>query len=277
MKSNVIALIVPDIINPFFANIAGVIIDKARSCGYIIELFDTLENLSEERRTLENTQLQNIDGIILVPSGSNPSYVLDVFNANVPIVLIDRYFENCDIPYISTNNYLGSYNATEYLINAGHRNILCIQGQSDSITTRERARGYIDAMNKYGNSEYCNIVGKDYTLQNGYIETKISLSSENHPTAIYTMSSTILLGALKAIQENNLSIPEDISILSFDNQQFMDFLNPPITRVKQPIEDIGSMSFKLLLDEINNKEKSTKQILLNPELIIRKSVKIITK
>ena len=148
-RTNTIGLMVPSIDNPFFANIANVIIHEARLYKYTVILIDSMENEKDEREGIDSLMSRNIDGIIIVPCGRD-AHSLEEAATRTPIVLIDRYFPETTLPYVSTDNYLGSYNATRMLLESGHRKIRCIQGPPSSITTIERVRGYSEALQSYG-------------------------------------------------------------------------------------------------------------------------------
>lgn len=119
--------------------------------------------------------------------------------------------------------------------------------------------------------------GNDFTVQNGYGETKLLLGARNRPTALFAQSNTIALGAYKAIREAGLTIPDDISLIGFDNYMHMDFIDPPLARIAQPIDEMGVLAVKILIRHMENKEEPASQILLSPSLIAGKSVRIITE
>lgn len=273
-KTDTLGLLVPGIDNPFFANIANVIIHEARMHNYTVILTDSMENEDNERACLASLTSRNIDGIVVVPCGNGADY-LETVARRTPLILVDRYFADTSLPYVSTDNYLGGLNATQMLLDSGHRDILCIQGPPTAITTLERVRGYRDALVRAGLASNAWVSGEDFSIQNGYIETKLALGASRRPTAIFALSNTILLGAMKAIGEAGLKIPDDISILSFDNNLYLDFLAPAITRVSQPIEEIGIIAVKLLLQIVQGKHFGNAQILLPPNLIVRHSVRVI--
>ena len=150
---------------------------------------------------------------------------------------------------------------------------MCIQGSPLSITSRNRVKGYRDAMVSAGLEDFVNIRGNDYSVQNGYIETKLELLSGRPVSAIFALSSTILLGAMKAIEEQGLKVPDDISLVSFDNNVFLDYLNPPITRVCQPVEHIGIVAVKLLMDSILGLSIRQPSMLLPPTVTLRNSIR----
>ncbi len=271
-KTYTIGLLIPDVENPFFANIASTIIYEAKNSEYTIILVNTMESVKHEEEGLKSLLSRSVDGIILVPCGNTPEYIEKISNHTTPILLIDRHFSGTSLSYVCTDNFQGAFDATQHLINNGHKKIACIQGVAHSMPVKERIRGYSEALKANGLSGYSYISGENFSIKNGYIETKLILNSNNRPTAIFAMSSTILLGAIKAIREAGLSIPNDISIISFDNSVYLDFFDPAITRIAQPINDIGSLSIKLLIKEIDNPDLAPMHILLPPSLIIRDSV-----
>jgi LacI family transcriptional regulator len=270
-STHTIGLLVPRIDNPFFANIASIIIQEANKYSYPVMVIDTCENPLDEERALDTLVSRSVDGIIMAPCTDNPAKISNI-NLQIPVVLIDRYFEDENLPYVATDNYAGAYNATSMLIAAGHSNILCVQGSPLSITSRKRVLGYCDAMTKAGLEANIDIRGNDFSIQNGYIETKMALNSGRPFTAIFSLSSTILLGSMKAVQEHGLTVPTDISMLSFDNNTFLDYMNPPITRVCQPVDYIGIMAVKMLMDTIRGGEIKQKEVLLPPSIITGNSI-----
>jgi LacI family transcriptional regulator len=162
--------------------------------------------------------------------------------------------------------------AMQLLINAGHRNIFCISGPSVSITTKERLRGCQAAIKESGMDINFASRGNEFSSRNGYVETQLLLSGLNRPTAIFALSNTILLGSLEALREKNVKVPDEMSIVSFDDNIYMDYLSPAITRVVQPINNIGMAAVKLLLQSIESKSKPDGHILMNPTIIHRDSV-----
>ncbi len=271
-STRTIGLIVPHIDNIFFANIASVIIREAKKYDHTVMLIDSLEDPVEEIKIIKSLIARKIDGVILVPAAANPSEI-EALSQKIPMLLVDRYYEDSELPYVSTDNYLGAYLATDLLIENGHSDILSIQGSTDSITSKERSRGYIDAIKRCERPITHNIRGSEFSIQNGYIETKLALNSANRPSAIFAMSNTILFGAMKAINEHHIDIPKDISIVSFDDNFALDFLSPPITRISQPTNEMGMMAVKILMQMIKNGSTPHTKMLLKPDIIKRGSVK----
>ena len=271
VKSRTIGVLLPSVANPYFADIASAIIAELNKKGFTAIVVDTMENeerLSEMARDLLTRQ---VEGIIAVPCGNNP-VPLERVSQQIPVVLTDRYYEGSPLPYVTTNNRLGSFDICTLLLNSGHRRIACIQGASDSMPNLERIKGYREAMDSFDNGENCIIVGNEFSVLNGYLETKLLLSGPSRPDAIFALSNTIMLGSLKAIREAGLTIPGDIAIASFDNNLYMDYLTPAITRVSQPTDDMSKLTVKILLDRINGTAQGSSQIKLSPTIIFGKSI-----
>lgn len=234
-RTNTLGLLIPQVSNPYFADIASAIIREARSHGYTVMVVDTMENEENEQEG-------------------------------------DRSFERTSLPYVCTDNYRGGVEATRILLQSGHRRIACIQGVPHSMPNRRRVQGYLDALRQAGLQEEAIITGDAFSLENGYRQTKLAVDGPDRPTAIFALSNTILLGAVKAIRESGLRIPEDISVVSFDDNPYLDFLVPAITRIGQPVEEIGKTAVRLLLESIREEVRCRTQLQLPPERIVRDSV-----
>ena len=276
-KSNAIGLIVPDISNPFFAQLARIITSESRKRGYSIILADSEDNPDTEVELLKVLVDRKVDAIIIAPTSDRREHIDNVISHGTDVIMVDRYFEDSNIPFVTTDNYHGAYEATNFLLDNGHRNIACIQGSTHTMPNIERVQGFSDACNENGVKNPI-IVGKSFSIQNGYLETKLLLASKNNhiPTAFLCLSTMTLLGVLKALKEANLKVPEDVSIIAFDNQAFIDYLNPPITTIAQSIEEIGNVAINVLIDKLEDENTDLNiSIKLRPRLIHRDSVRTI--
>jgi len=271
-KSNTIALIVPSIQNPFFAELTSNINAEIRKYGYTTMIGDSDENLEIEKKELQQMISRNVDGLIIVPCGNQWDHIKYLYDLGLPIICIDRYFEDLEIPFVSTDNYDGAYNATKYLIENGHSLITCIQGIQYSTPNKLRVKGFKDAMEEAGFHNYI-ITGDDFSLQNGYLETRLLFYQNQVPTAIFTLSNTIALGCMKALKEMNIRIPEDISLITFDDHPYLEYLETPLSCIAQPVSDISKLAVKFLFSQINKEENSNQQVLLKPQMKLKKSVK----
>lgn len=271
-KTRTIALIIPSLVNPFFANIAGQIATEIQSKGYISLISDSNESIKIEKEELNNVISRNVDGIIIGSAGKLGDHIVEIQKRGIPVVCIDRYFDNLDVHCVATDNYLGGYLAAKHLIENGHSGIACIQGIEHSTPNRLRIKGFKAAMKETENGNY-SVTGSDFTVQNGYTETLLLLQEKQRPTAIFTLSNTIALGAIKALREKKVKIPEEISLITFDDHPYLEYLATPLTCIAQPTKDICRIAIRLLFSEMNNKSTETKRVFLKPEIVIRNSVK----
>lgn len=268
-KTNTIGLIVPDISNPFFANLARTLSTELRAQNKLILLGDTNDDLDLEKETLQLLAGRKVDGILITPVGINMHHFKPF--KHIPTVFIDRYFEKGDIPFSTVDNHLAAYQATSYFLKNNHRQIACIQGLPNSITNKERVAGFQSAVAHYSDDVKTTIIGKDFGLENGYFSLRTLLEKEEIPTAILTFSNQIAIGAMKAIKEAGLIIPHDISLISFDEQPYFQLTAPPITTIQQPITEIAKNAVKMLMDMIAGQKVDN--CILRPKLVIRESVR----
>lgn len=275
-KTNMIGLILPSVSNKFFADIASTIISECRTNGYTTIVMDVSEKEEFQKECIRSLVTRGVDGMIIAPCGDDPTQLEMINETYFPVVLIDRYFKDSSLSYVTANNFQGGMMAVRHLIAQGHNKIACIQGVIESIPNQKRVNGYKQAMKEAGLEDNIYVQGDAFSIQNGYVETKFMLSgySAYKPTAIFALSNTIVLGVVKAIKESGLKIPEDISVISFDDNIYLDYMEPPITRIIQPVEGMAKLAVKLLFNNINSPsdERNKSELQLSTELIQRGSV-----
>ena len=270
-KSNTIALLIPTIRNPFFGTMASQLNKELRKREFVTIFYESDEDETIEAESLKKLLSIKIAGLLIAPCGTSFEEIEKLHQKGLPIVCIDRYFEDIEIPYVATDNFIGGYKATKYLIENGHRNIACIQGNKYSMPNIKRVEGYSEAM-KEAKIKNLYIEGEAFDEQNGYIETKLLLQKKEKISAIFTLSNTIAIGCLRALKEEGIRVPQDMSLITFDDSPYLDLLSTPITSVSQPITEISKIAIKILIAELNNEPLSTTQILLKPKIIYRDSV-----
>lgn len=272
-NTKTIGVILPSVTNPFFAELAGTIVDEVKRRGYIAILSVTMESEVEQESCLSALLSRNVAGIIAAPCGNNQSIFHSVNSDMVPVVLIDRFFLDSTLSYVTSNNHKGAVDATNILINNGHRRIACIQGDVDSIPNQRRVSGYMQAMKNAGLEKNIRVVGDSFSIQGGYMETCLLAGDErNRPTAIFALSYTIVLGVMKALDEMGLKIGEDMAVISFDDNMSLDYMQPPITRVAQPTEEMGRFAVKVLFEHIENSDANITQIKLTTRILNGNSI-----
>lgn len=277
-KSSTIGLVVPDISNPWFSTIALEVEKKCRKNEYNVILCNSGDDVKTEKRSLSLLQNWMVDGFIIAPTGIEYKHLVSLKKKGVPLVLIDRFFENADLPFVSTNDFAGAVAANEYLIKNGHKKIACIQGIENTSPNIQRVNGYKQALinHKIGVKQEL-IYGNDFSFQNGYHCTKqlVKGLAKSKVTAVFSAGNQISLGILKALKEENIKVPSDLSIVSFDDHNYLELLYTPLTTVSHMNENLGQRALALLfgiIEEGYSKEIAT-GYLLPTKLVIRESVK----
>ena len=270
-----VGLLIPDIANPYFAGIAKNVEMAARQDGYSVFLCDSQENTSLEIESLALLRGRKVDGLVIAPVGQSAQHLEPLREADLPVVVIDRYFPRLKLPYVVSDNYRAALEATSYLIDRGHRRIACVQGLARTSPNSERVRGYKVALKNHGIAgDDALIVGSSFGEENGYVHAKLLLKRSKAITAILALSNLIALGILRALAEEGLRVPGDISMICFDDQPYCAYLNPPLTTINQDNEQMGQIAARLLLEQIQSpRPLSGEGIVLPTKLVERASVR----
>lgn len=268
-----IGIIVPDISNPFFSEIVKSLAGELRKKGYNFILYDSDEDINIERSGVKSLLEKRVDGFVIASVGQDFSHIQKIRDSEIPVVMVDRCFADLDVDSVSVDNVKGSMLAVNYLIKEGHSRIAFIQGLHGTYANENRLEGYKLALQQAGISiDEQLIVGDDFRTFNGYLKTKSLLGISNPPTAIFTAGDLIALGALEACKENNIVIPTELSLITFDDPIFATYLSPALSAVEQPTLKIAEMAVAMLYNRIKNPNDERRRILLEPKLNIRNSV-----
>ena len=277
-KTNSIGIIVGNVLSQFYSVIAKSVEDTANKFGYHTILCNGDENPEKELEYLKVLKSNRVDGIILVPTGKNSKYIHNLINTRIKVVLLDRLIEGVDCDAVLVDNTTGAYKAVKHLIDQGYRKIGIVDGYLDRTTGAERLKGYLQAIEEAGIAKDDSLIKiGNFKKESGKKLTKELLEQSNKPEAIFTTNIDMSMGALIAIKEMGLSIPDDIGIVCFDDSDWALILEPPITVIRQPVYQLGSMAVELLIKKIESKRKNFKKIpsitTLETELISRESTK----
>ncbi len=274
-KSHLIGLIIPDITNPYFAEMARHIEMEANAKGYNVILCNSDDEIENELKYIRLLKEKNIDGLILVSASlSLHSEVKELEANNIPVVILDRVKQYEKEHIIIFDNRKAGYMATDYLISQGHEHIACLIGPLGNDSTQERLLGHKKALlthNYRANTE--RVFEGDYKVEGGYKAMKEILKTD--ATAVFVFNDYMAIGAYKAIYEANLSVPEDISIIGIDNLYLSSIINPQLTTIEQPAALMGEAAVKMLHQVIKGHDSYDKKACFDPKLIVRDSVKLI--
>ncbi len=273
-KSDTIGLIIPDISNSFFAEIAKSIEEESYKTGYNLVVCVTNENQDKEIKFVQNLLNRGIDGLIIAPAQDSYRHLMALKKKNYPFVLIDRCFEEFETNAVISDNEAAAFEAVEYLANLGHHRIAFLSGRPTIYTIRKRLEGYKNAVKLFELDKDSELISRGgFTVDDGYNETLKLLSLERPPSAILVSGNRITIGALKASVEKGFSIPEDISIIGFTDSIVAPYLMTPLSSISHPLQDMGRRAFELLLEHINSKGTLPfSKIIVKTQLHIRESI-----
>ncbi len=272
-----LGFIVPDIANPFFSELARVIQKEAQKLEYNVLYYNTADNLSQEEKSLKMLIKKRVDGVIIIPIlKQKEKKVLQKLKENeIPFVYLNRYLDEPPSDYVIIDNAYGVKKAVEYLISLGHQRIGCISSQPFTKIIAQRLKGYRYALKEH------NLTVKDSLIkisshrygEGGYEALNKLLSLEDRPTAIFATNDITAIGALRAAKDKGINIPDELSIVGFDNIEASTYLEVPLTTISQPAERMGKIALDILMKRIEEQHKEIQKIVLKPELIKRDSCK----
>ena len=271
-RTQTLALIMTDITNPFFTLIARGVEDTASNAGYTVIFCNTDESEAEEEKYVNIIVQKQVDGVLLVPACSNSKSVKFLQSNEIPVVLIDRSIPDIPTDLVRCNSAEGAYNLVRYLIELGHQRIVTITGPHVVSTSEDRASGYEQAMIEAKLERYIQVYYGPFTHESGYELTGQALALDPHPTAIFGANNFISIGVLKALRDAGLRVPEDVSVVGFDDLPVSLIVDPILTVVSQPAYEMGSKATDLLLKRISAQlPEEIHEVVLPTEIITRQS------
>ncbi|RLD83541.1 MAG: LacI family transcriptional regulator [Bacteroidetes bacterium] len=274
-KSETIGLIVPNISDVFYAKIAGCIEKKAKEFGYTVVFSSSNENTETEKELILSMMNRQVDGLIIASTQQNETDIQQLKNAKFPFVLIDRHYPDIDTNYVIVDNHDGVKNVTQYLINLGKEKIGFISIEPKLEAIKQRLYGYQDALlanDIQEKKEFIKELNNNNYQQQMKGVIKELVGAPNHVDAIVFSTHYLTASGLRELKAINCKVPDEVAIVSFDELAAFDLVDPAITSVIQPVNEIGNYAVEILVDEIENKGKvKEKKKILETSLIIRKS------
>lgn len=271
-RTYTLGLLVPDLANPFFAEIARHAEDRANKLGYNVVICNTDNNETKEMKYVQLLRQKSVDGIIIATGVTNDDIMNELEKHRVPISLIARDRSRFSTSSVLVDDYAGGYRATQHLIGLGHQRIAIIAENLKIASNEERIRGYRKALEDAGIDNEDDLVHEsDFTVEGGRQAANRMLKHHHPPSAIFACNDLLAIGVLQAAKEKNVAVPEQLSVVGFDNTILAQITTPALTTMAQPIQAMGYRVVDLIAAEINESNAAKQRIVLMPELIIRQS------
>ena len=271
-----LGLIIPDITNPFYPEVARGIEDGATEGGFSIFLCNTNWERKREVHYLRLLAEKRVDGIILAPIDNEVEAVESGLTGKIPVVYVSNAPRRTEHSFVVIDNILGGFLATEHLIRAGHRTIGFVGSTEDSLAIAARLKGYRRALKKYGlpvEKKYIQL--GEFKQETGYRIVRRMIAEGDYPRAVFAENDLLALGILQGVKASGLSVPGDVAVVGFDDIPFAGFPEVQLTTINQPKYEMGRKAAEILLEQIEGsagvQPVQIRQIYLKPQLVVRKS------
>ncbi|MET0764439.1 MAG: substrate-binding domain-containing protein [Blastococcus sp.] len=260
-RTDVLGLLISDIRNPFFADLAHGVEREARDRGYAVLLANVDEDPAQEERYLRAFASQRVDGMLVVPQGNDAARMSDLLSAGRPAVFVDRTLPGLEVPTIGTDNVLGVRQAVEHLVRRGHREVAYISGPSSISTSAERLQAFLALRSEVGLAEDPRLVAEgDFRASSGTAATARILDSGARPTALFAADGLMALGAVAEIHRRSEAWIRRIEVVSFDDTAWFEHLDPPVSAVLNDPEGMGREGVRALLDLIAGEQVASRRL-----------------
>jgi len=271
-ESKTFGLIVPDNSNPFFAEILRQIENIGYEHGYSVILYNSDGDIKKEIAYTDLLFAKQVDGIVFISTNNSYEHLQQLTNKGIPIIIIDRDIPLKNTDVLLVDNFMGGYLATQYLIQLGHTKIACITGPSLLTPSAERVNGYKKALQE-ANLELKPewIIPGDFQFDGGEKGIGQILKMSARPTAIFACNDLMALGVMRGLRNSGYSVPQDYSLIGFDDVPLSSIISPALTTIAQPINKISKLEIELLLKRIQLNDEAKERTVLPVQLVIRES------
>ena len=270
--SNVIGVILPDNVNPYYAQLGKSVEYECFNNGYLTLFCNTNSDKSREIEYIKHLTSQRVAGILLCSTGLTGNKIKALVPDTINVILLDEELKNFHGDTVIGDDYKGGYKGAQYLHKLGHSEILVVTGPENLSSTKNRLNGFLDFIgetDRVFDNKY--VMTGDYNLQTAYNIVNEALKINLKFSAVFAFNDFMAIGVIKAINENDMSVPRDISVLGYDNIFIDDLVKPELTTVATPFEDLARIAVKRLMACLNSNCESGEKILLQTQLIIRQS------
>ncbi|MCK4392244.1 LacI family DNA-binding transcriptional regulator [Candidatus Bipolaricaulota bacterium] len=271
-SSGAVGLVVADITNPFFSDIAQGVGEVAHRFGYGVMLCDTAGKANRESDYIRLLRRKRVDGLILTSATMDDPYLKDLAKTRTPFILVSRLCRSVDAPYVVVDDRVGARLAVEHLINLGHQYIGFIGGPANVQSSRDRMATYREVLQEHGLAEKEEWMGfSDFTQAAGRKAGRQMLSLPERPSAIFAANDMIALGVLEVAEEMGVLIPDDLSLVGYNDISYASLPRVQLTTVAQPTQEMGQIASEWLLSTIEEHKRHPLHCVLNPHLVVRRS------
>ncbi|MDP4567893.1 LacI family DNA-binding transcriptional regulator [Pseudomonas sp. LPH60] len=266
-----IGLLVPNSLNPYFAELARGIEDYCERNGYCVILCNSDDNPDKQRNYLRVLLEKRIDGLIVTSAGGDSGLAQGLAGVRTPMVIVDRGLEGVDADLVRIDHHYGAYLATRHLLELGHRDIACIGGPANTSVAQMRLAGFRQALQEAGVEVSAGrILESDFSSTGGY-RAAAQLLESRPPSAIFAANDMMGIGVLRAAAERNIRVPSELSVIGFDDILMSRYVYPALTTVGQSILQLGETAAELLLRRIAARELPVDQRIVTPNIVLRES------
>jgi LacI family transcriptional regulator len=273
-RTQTIALVLTDITNPFWTAVARAVEDEANLHGYIVIFCNTDEDEAKQQQYISMLLRRRVDGVLLVPASGSSHSVLALQGQGVKVVVMDRTLPGIQVDVVRSDSLGGAEMLAAHLLDYGHRRIAILGGPAELSVSQERAAGFRRTLAAAGVELDEEIVFfGHFTFESGRAMAQRALTTQPPPTALFAANNFIALGALRALYDAGLRVPEDMSIVAFDDLPFTELRQPLLTAAAQETHMLGKIAVQRLLARVaENGTELTSEIVLPTKLILRSSV-----
>ena len=271
-RTHTFGMMIPNNSNPYFAEVIQGIEAASFKLGYNIILCNSDDDPKKQAAYVRVLMEKRIDGLILVSSGSDEELTQLLADEGIPKVLVDREVSGVLADFIEADHVQGGYDATRYLLGLGHRRIACVAGPDTLLPSGGRVTGYQRALREAGIAHRDSyLVHSDFTSQGGFLAFQTLLALPERPTAIFASNDLMAIGGICAATQAGFSIPQQLSVVGYDDIALASFSTPPLTTIAQPKHAIGQLTAQILVDRIAYPETPLRREMLPSTLVVRQS------
>jgi len=273
-RSGLIGVVVPDISNPFFAAIAKEVALQADEEGFSVLLADSRETPQTEVKLVAQLQSRRVEGLVVCPVGTQSEHLVQADAAGVPLIVVDRCFAETALTSVMSDNSKGAALGIELLLRSGHEIVGCLQGLPGTLPNDARLSAVRESLRNAGLAFNESLVaGDNFTEQSGYLSAKSLLASRPDITALFAFSTPNAFGALRAASEMGRTVPDDLSLITFDHSPVVDLLKVPLSTISQDVARLGQTAADLMMKQLRTGKKPRKRTHIVPvKLVSRQSV-----